>query len=125
MTAQPIWRSHRPGSSFGSEVGVRFGDELEIENRGPDGHTIVIVVGRRDVADLADALYRWLRENPPGRGGVVVDPREYAALKQALHDAGELACDRAGCGHPMDHHGIGTKPDRPTPCLSCLCPAFR
>jgi hypothetical protein len=130
MTVQPIWSSGaRTTNGFRAEVGVRFGDELEVELSSYAGGKLymqlVQVIGRRDVAALADALYGWLRASPPGRGGIVVNPLEYAQLSAALVTARDLVCDRSGCGHRMGVHGIGTKPGRPSPCAECLCPAFR
>lgn len=124
MTA-PLWTGGKPGSSWQATVRPRFGDELEAELRAPDGMQIVHVLSRRDVAALADALYRWLRESPPGRGGVIVDPYEFAELHAALALARDLECERGGCGHRMGVHGIGSKPERPSPCSECLCPRFR
>lgn len=123
MVTNPLWRKGgRPG--FYAEAGARLGDELELET-GHDTTSTTVVLTRRDVAALAAVLYAWLRESPPGRGGVIVDPREAAALERELEKAHQLVCERDGCGHPMSFHGIGTRPGRPTPCWDCRCPAFR
>lgn len=107
MTMQPIWRApaHQPGSSFHAEVGVRSGDELELETVAPQPFTqTIIVLKRRDVADLAAVLYQWLRESPPGRGGLIATPGEADYLEAAVKRARAEECIRDGCRHPMSEH---------------------